>query len=65
MGVAYMTTFSTIQGTCGYKVFECATQYMWVISQNATFFSWCDLCSKFGEFWGYVQAVKNVIILDK
>ena len=31
MGVAYT---STIQWMRGYKVFECATTYMWVISQN-------------------------------
>ena len=29
MGVAYITR------TYGYKFFECATKYMWVISQNA------------------------------
>ena len=35
MGVPYITRFSTIQWTCGYKVFECPTKYMCVISQNA------------------------------
>ena len=35
MGVAYITRFSTIQLTRGYKVFEYATKYMGVISQNA------------------------------
>ena len=30
MGVAYI-----IQGTCGYKVFECAINYMEVKIQNA------------------------------
>ena len=28
-------TFIRIQCTCGYKVFECATKYMGVMSQNA------------------------------
>ena len=35
MGVAYIMTFSKIEWMRGYKVFECATKYMWVISQNA------------------------------
>ena len=34
MGVAYMMRFNTIQGTCGYKVFECVMNCMGVISQN-------------------------------
>ena len=32
--MACMTRFSTIQWTRGYMVFECATKYMWVTSQN-------------------------------
>ena len=32
---AYITRFNTIQGTHGYKVFECAIKYMSAISQNA------------------------------
>ena len=34
MGVAYITRVITIQGTCGYRFFECAIKYMGVIRQN-------------------------------
>ena len=34
MGFTYITRLNTIQGTRGYKVFECALKYMRVIRQN-------------------------------
>ena len=34
MGVANITGLDTIQGMHGYKVFECAINYMRVIGQN-------------------------------
>ena len=36
MGVAYITRFSTIQGTRGYKVFECVIKYLGDIRQTHT-----------------------------
>ena len=38
MGVAYTTRLSTNYLTNEYKVFECATKYMGVISQNTGVF---------------------------
>ena len=49
MGRAHMTRFSAFQWTRGYKVFECVTKYMWVISQKALSLI---IAPPSGENWG-------------
>ncbi len=34
MGVAYVMRFSLIQGTCGYKIFECAIYGLGVLAKK-------------------------------
>ncbi len=34
MGVAYVRRFSLIQGTCGYKIFECAMYGLGVLGKK-------------------------------